>query len=182
MLAEKNVIAHEALAEFNEAVQLDPNNGEAHREFGEALFVSFEGKQAAQAFVDTAAKALERKTKSKMKEVKVQGIEGASDDLEGALRELSQAVRLDPTDAEAQAYLGAALCENKELDAGIADLRESLRLKPDFAMAHFKLGAALEEVGDRQGALEHLCQAHSLEPTNTQYRDDYKRLRKALRQ
>ncbi len=54
-------------------------------------------------------------------------------DLDGAIAEYREAVRLNPNDPNNHFLLGNALAKKPDLDACIAELRETVRLRPDFA-------------------------------------------------
>ncbi len=111
-------------------------------------------------------------------------------DLEGAIAELREAIRLKPDDAKAHYSLGVALRAKGDLDAAIPELREAIRLKPDFAEAHYNLGFALEGKGEKQApyhdgtgqaALAEYRKASELDPGNKKFRAAYERLSKELK-
>jgi tetratricopeptide (TPR) repeat protein len=69
-----------------------------------------------------------------------------------AIAELEEAIRLIPDFAEAHDSLGVALASLPgRKDDAIAQYREALRLKPDFAEAHNNLGIALGDLPGRGG-------------------------------
>lgn len=65
--------------------------------------------------------------------------------LEAAIREFREAVRIKPTYSEAHYNLGIALAMKGDTDAAIGELREALRLNPGNAKAYYNLGIALEQ-------------------------------------
>jgi len=85
-------------------------------------------------------------------------------DLDGAIAEFRQALRLKPDHPEVQNYLGAVLGDKGDLDGAIAEFRQALRLKPDDPEAHYNLGNALGRKGDLDGAIAEYRQALRLEP------------------
>ena len=66
-------------------------------------------------------------------------------DLDGAIAEYREALRLKPDYANVHNNLGVALKGKGGLDGAIAEYREALRLKPDYADAHMNLGVAQGE-------------------------------------
>jgi len=64
-------------------------------------------------------------------------------DLDGAIAELRQAIRLRPGFAEAHYGLGKALDGKGDHKSAFTGYREAVRLKPDFPEAHLSLGGAL---------------------------------------
>jgi tetratricopeptide (TPR) repeat protein len=63
--------------------------------------------------------------------------------LDEAIAEYREALRLKKDYAEAYNNLGTALRDKGQLDQAIAEIREALRLKKDFALAHCNLGEVL---------------------------------------
>ena len=59
----------------------------------------------------------------------------------------TEAIRLDPKDAEAYDSRGVAYNGKGQYDLAIADFDEAIRLKPDFADVHYNLGIALKHQG-----------------------------------
>ncbi len=76
-----------------------------------------------------------------------------SGDLDGAVAELREALRLQNDYAEAHNDLGVALADQEHRDRAIAEYREAIRLRNDYADAHNNLGAALLAKGDVDAAI-----------------------------
>ena len=70
-----------------------------------------------------------------------------------AIVEWRQAVRLAPKTAKAHHLLGVGLRTRGDQTQAIAAFREALRLEPDNATVHVHLARVLEAMGDMQGAL-----------------------------
>lgn len=85
-------------------------------------------------------------------------------DLDGAITEFRQAIRLKPDYADAHFNLGNALFRKRDLDNAIAEYRAAIRAKPDYADAHSNLGFALDDKGDRDDAIAEYRAAIRLQP------------------
>lgn len=84
--------------------------------------------------------------------------------MENAVQEYREAIRLAPDYAEAHYRLGNALYNLHNVDGAAAEYREVIRLKPDDAAAHFHLGNALYSRHDWDGAVAEYRQAIRLSP------------------
>lgn len=84
-----------------------------------------------------------------------------------AARVLSDAVRVDPVDAEAWSALGVALCKLGQTGEGVAALQRAVALRPSAAPLQFNLGRALELRGQVPEALECYRRALALDPAHT---------------
>ena len=84
-----------------------------------------------------------------------------------ALPHFQKAVQLDPTIAAAQNGLGAALQEKGRTDEAIVHFQEAIRLKPDLARAHFNLGVAYVKKNRRDDAIAQFKEALRLQPNYT---------------
>jgi eukaryotic-like serine/threonine-protein kinase len=73
--------------------------------------------------------------------------------LEEALRELRQALRLDPLSPIVHTAVGGCLYRMRRWDEAAETLRATLRANPDFGHAHWSLGRVLLEQGSSEEAL-----------------------------
>jgi len=64
--------------------------------------------------------------------------------IDEAISQFQEAIRLKPDDAEAHNNLGTALGMKGQTDEAISQFQEALRLKPDYAEARSNLAYALE--------------------------------------
>jgi len=74
-------------------------------------------------------------------------------DVDGAIAEYREAIRLEPDYAEAHNDLGYVLYGKGDVDGAIAEYRAAIRLKPDLVLPHTNLGIALGRKGDVDGAI-----------------------------
>ncbi len=92
-------------------------------------------------------------------------------ELNKAIFEWRETVRLAPTNAKAHHLLGLALGDHGARDEAVGMLQTSLRLDPHNAMAHVHLARALEAKGDIQAAVIAYRQALQLVPTSAYIHD-----------
>ena len=149
-----------AVAEFQAAIELEPDNASAHRNLGTVYFRQGKWEEAAAAY----EKAIQLKP----------DFGGAYGDLAGAYAELGRlseavaagekAIELAPDYAMAHNNLGVAYYRQDRVDEAIAELKEAIRLDPDFAMAHKNLGRAYRQQGRLDEAVAELQEAIRLDP------------------
>jgi tetratricopeptide (TPR) repeat protein len=84
--------------------------------------------------------------------------------IDEAIRQYQEAIRLNPGYAEAHNNLGAALLGKGQTDEAIRQYQEALRLKPDYANAHSNLGIALARKGQIDEAIRQYQEAIRLKP------------------
>jgi Flp pilus assembly protein TadD len=87
-------------------------------------------------------------------------------DLEEAITEYRELVRMFPQSGRPYDLLGQVLAEHGELTAAIKELREAIRLDPKSADPHNDLGLTLQRTGNLDGAIGEFQQAIHLEPDN----------------
>jgi Tfp pilus assembly protein PilF/mono/diheme cytochrome c family protein len=85
-------------------------------------------------------------------------------DLDGAIREYSDAVKLRPQDATGNNALGAVLLAAGSPDKAAAYLIAALQARPDYFDAHYNLGFALAQQEDFPGASKQFAAALKLQP------------------
>jgi lipoprotein NlpI len=85
-------------------------------------------------------------------------------DLDRAIADFDQAIRVDPKDAVAYAVRGMAWRAKGDLDRAIADLDQATRLDPKDAGAYTARGIAWDNKGDLDRAIEDFDEAIRLDP------------------
>jgi protein O-GlcNAc transferase len=81
-----------------------------------------------------------------------------------AMSECREAIRLKPALAEAHLVLGMTLVTPSQLEPAIVEYREAIRLKPNLALAHCHLGLALKSQGKFAEAVAEYRAALRLQP------------------
>jgi protein O-mannosyl-transferase len=88
--------------------------------------------------------------------------------LDEAIRQYQEALRLNSDNAEARNNLGSAFTKKGQGDEAIRQLQEALRLNPDIAVAHNNLGIALAGKGQLDEAIRQYQEALRLKPDYAQ--------------
>jgi uncharacterized caspase-like protein len=106
-------------------------------------------------------------------------------DFDRAITEYSEAIRFNPSFAQAYDGRGSAYRYKGEFERAIADYSEALRLNPSFAQAYDGRGSAYRDKGDFDRALADLNEAIRLNPsyarayqdrgTTHYYKEDFNR-------
>jgi tetratricopeptide (TPR) repeat protein len=152
-----------AVAEFEKALALDPDDAEAHRNLGTAYGEQGRWEEAAAAY----EKAIEL----------APDFGEAYGDLAAAyfnLGKLAEAVaagekgiELDPNYAMAYNNLGVVYGAQGDLDRAITLLRQAIQVDSDCADAHYNLGFAYESLGQAEGAIAEYQEAIRADPDYT---------------
>jgi tetratricopeptide (TPR) repeat protein len=88
-------------------------------------------------------------------------------DVEAALGDFNQAIRLKPSEAVYYNSRGNARILQVDLDQAIADYSQAIRLDPKFAAAYFNRGIAWNAAGQHDKAIQNMNQAIELAPKNS---------------
>lgn len=156
-----NVGDHDgAIAQYREAVRLEPNDAKAHRALGWAL--GWKGDWDGEIREESQTIRLDPGDAEAHYSLGVAFYKKG--DWEGAIQESRQAIRIKPDFAEAHDGLGAALGCKGDWDAAIAEERTAIQLKPDLAEAHEWLGLWLGNKGDVMGEVTEEREAIRLKP------------------
>jgi tetratricopeptide (TPR) repeat protein len=183
-----------AIAEWNKALEMDPDSAEAHNNLGVLLTRKGSFDQAmthfrratelkpdyAQAHYnlggifsrqgrwDEAIAEWQRTIQSNPEFVDAHNLLGMAlarkGRLDEAIAQWRKAEEVDPGDAEVCNNLGSALVRLGRLDEAIAQLRTALEVRPDYVQAHYALGVALVQTGRFDEAIAHWRRALELKP------------------
>jgi protein O-mannosyl-transferase len=89
---------------------------------------------------------------------------GSAADVAVAVAHATEAIRLNPTEADAHNTLGVALQRQGRLDEAAAQYAAAIRLRPARASAHNNLGTVRQAQGRLEEAARHYAEAVRLEP------------------
>lgn len=95
-------------------------------------------------------------------------------DMDAAIQEFSEALRLNPNCTIAHNNLGLALAKKGNLDAAIQEYREALHLTPDYSDPHNNLGIALANKGNMDAAVQEFQEALRINPNYSDAHDNLK--------
>ena len=89
------------------------------------------------------------------------------DDLQGAIEDFNEAIRLYPDYAKAFSNRGIAKYDHGDLQGAIEDFDEAIRLEPDHVKAFYNRGKVKNILGDPLGAIEDFNETIRLKPDST---------------
>ena len=184
----------EALAEFQRAIELEPENAAAHRNLGSTYGEQGKWEEAAasyekaieldpdfgEAYADLVVPYVEFGKLSEAVDAGEKAVELApdyapahnnlgvayreQDRIDDAMAEWEEAIRLDPNHVLAHKNLGRAYGMQGRLEEASAELQEAVRLDPDHADAHFNLGMVYHLQGKTGEALSAFEEAIRVDP------------------
>ena len=115
-----------------------------------------------------------------------------SGDVDRAIADYTEAIRLDPNFARLHYYLGLAHMERYmerenawDIDRAIADYTEAIRIDPNFAWAHYDRGFSYmvrNNTGDIDRAIEDFETALRINPNNNLIRENLEKAKQAQNQ
>jgi len=85
-------------------------------------------------------------------------------DYDGAIQELSEAIKLDPKLAEAYAYRARAYSSKSDYDRGLSEANRAVQLNSRLAMGYFARGGAYQGKDDIDRAISDYTEAIRLDP------------------
>jgi len=163
LLGRKGASSEEVLAEFHEALRLQPKFAEVHNNIG--LVLAQDGKD------EEALEEFRQALRIQPEYPEAHANLGATlmlSDVEQAITELEKATSLNPTLVTAQFNLAEAYGNSPSHGTGkqIEQLRKIIAMTPDFARAHLALGKALLHDGKVADAVVELRDASRLAPSS----------------
>ena len=162
--AQRNYDYHSELAIWSKTTQQRPLNGRAWTNLGCAYFKAGQFDSAV-ACLNRAIDVLPTyslvRATAYLDLADVRFAQGRYDE---AIMHLSEALRLNPYDADAHNNLAGALQKVGDREQAMIHFRTAIRLQPDHALAHYNMGLLLTQVGDFDEALRELQTARRLRP------------------
>ncbi len=166
-LLKKRGREEDAIAHFQEAIEIQPDDAEAHNNLGSAFFL--EGR------VDEAVAQFQKALETQPDFAEARNNLGLAllqkGRVDEAIAQFQQTLEIQPDSAEAYNNLGTAFSRKGQLDKAIMYSQKALEIQPDYAEAHNNLGSALflegrvdEAIAQFQKTLE--IQPDSAEPHN----------------
>jgi tetratricopeptide (TPR) repeat protein len=88
--------------------------------------------------------------------------------IDDAIRQYQEAIRLQPNYAGTHYNLGNVLADKGHIDDAIRQYQEAIRLQPDYARAHYSLGNVLADKGHIDDAIRQYQEAVRLKPDHVE--------------
>lgn len=161
---QRNKDYHSEIAIWTETTRQRPQNGRAWNNLGASYFKARQFDSAA-ASAERAIELLPTYSWARVSAYANLGnVRLAQGKYSEAIAHLSEAVRLNPNDADAHNDLACALRQRGDREQAMVHFRAAIRLKPDFALAHYNTGLLLTDLGNVDEALRELQTARRLLP------------------
>jgi Flp pilus assembly protein TadD len=156
----------EAAQQWRDALQLDPDDAQAH--FG--LAVSLTGNNQEREAVEEYRKACALDGHQAAWFAHLAASLAQTGDPDGAVDNFRKSLALDPSSAGTEADLGAALFESGQTQEGIEHMRKAVDMAPEFGDGHSYLGTALAKIARMDEATAEMQKAIALVPTSAEFR------------
>lgn len=141
----------DAIAEYHEALRIEPNYPEAHFNLGAALILSRDSAVAGQAIAEYQTAIRLRPDYAEAHNNLGNALARTPGRMDDAIAEFHTALRLRPDMAAAHLGLGNAFAHTPgRIEDAVSEYQAALRLDPDYVEAHFNLGNALLEIPGRE--------------------------------
>lgn len=153
----------QALSEVNKAIELDPDYTRAYRGLGTIYRALGDLEQVEAAYT----RGLEREIDSENKVILYTNrgqVYADNGDLELALSDFNEALRLDPTYARGYASRCKTYRLKGELDMALADCNKALEVDPDYAWAYSQRGLVYKDRDELDEALADYDRATRISP------------------
>jgi tetratricopeptide (TPR) repeat protein len=152
-----------AIADFTEAIRLDPKDASGFARRGTAYNVKKDYDRAIADFTE----AIRLDPKYAPPAFNGRGMAyNEKKDYDRAIADFTEGIRLDPKYAYAFNGRGMAYIEQKDYDRAIADFTEAIRLDPKIANAFLYRGVVYENKGDYERAFVDYSETIRLDPRN----------------
>jgi tetratricopeptide (TPR) repeat protein len=161
-----------ALADFSNALRLDPSNDRAYAGRAQTRFSTGDIRGSIQDF-DKAIAIVPNESIYYAGRGHAYLVSGNAD---ASIRDLNEAIRLDAESAIAFNNRGLAYRKKGDTSNALADYNKAISLNPVYALAYANRGYLFESLGKRREAIDDFTQALRLDPSQVQTRRALKRL------
>lgn len=155
----------QALADYDAAVKLAPDNAELHYDRG-VVFAAQANDDAALRDFDTAMGIDPRLVPALCQRAKIYAARG---NFNGALADYSAAIHLQPNAASLWSDRGYVDLRNHGYEGAVKDEDQAIQLDPKLARAYYLRSVAFGNLGDRAHAVSDLQTAVGLDPSLAGY-------------
>jgi tetratricopeptide (TPR) repeat protein len=157
---EKKAVYDRAIADFTQAIRLDPDNAIAYEERGNA-YASKGDYDRAIADFNQAIRINPDYVAAYNNRGNVYNDKGEYD---RAIADYTQAIRINPNDAFAYNGRGSAYDDKGDHDRAIADYTRAVRINPDYSGAYYNRGNAYSDKREYDRAIADYTQAIRINP------------------
>lgn len=179
------VMAHElarqakddaAIANYREALKLDPHRADIHYELAEMLFT--QSSPSAQEEAEKEYKAalagnpFDEKSMCRLGDIAMR-----RSDLKSARESYSQALTMRPGDADANFGMAKVLMASHEPQKAIPYLEHAEQIEPYNAAMHYRLGVVYREIGRADDSKRELAEFEKLKQMKARLSDLYQKMR-----
>jgi Flp pilus assembly protein TadD len=155
----------EAIAQWRQALQLDPDDAKAHFSLALSLSGTNQEKEAVEEY--RKACALDPHQAAWFDHLAVSL--ALTGDPDAAVANWQKSLALNPSNAEAEMEMGVVLAEKGQVQEGLEHLRKAVAILPNAADTHNALGWELAKIGQLDQGVEQLQKAVALSPTSAAY-------------
>ena len=166
----------EAIANYREALKLEPNLPGLHFELAEMLNSSSAPDAPQQAELEYKA-ALAANPFDEKAECRLGDLASAKGDTSGAYEHYQRALKLQPNDSEANIGLAKALMSLNQPEKALPLLEQAVKLDPTSAVAHFRLSTIYRQMGRTEDAKRELAEYQKYKAMKEKLRDVYRQMR-----
>ena len=166
----------EAIANYREALKLEPNLPGLHFELAEMLNSSSAPDAPQQAELEYKA-ALAVNPFDEKAECRLGDLAAAKGDTAGAYEHYQRALKLQPNDPEANIGLAKALMAMNQPEKALPLLESAVKLDPTSAVAHFRLSTIYRQMGRAEDAKRELADYQKYKAMKEKLRDVYRQMR-----
>jgi tetratricopeptide (TPR) repeat protein len=165
-----------AIAQYRKAIQIDPKLAGIHFELAEMLNASDDARLKAGAEQEYRA-ALNENHADEKTECRLGDISARKGDLKQAYAYYSEAVRLQPSDEEANFDLAKTLIAMDQSSKALPVLEHAVQLDPTDATAHYRLSNLYRQQGRTEDAKHEVEEYKKYKEMKEKLREIYKEMR-----
>jgi tetratricopeptide (TPR) repeat protein len=154
----------EAIQHYEQALQINSSDAEAHNNLANALFQM----GSVRAAIEHYEQALRIRPNDSGVCNNLGNALMRAGNIPAAMERYEQALRISPNDAVVHHNLGSALMQSGNVEAAIEHYERALHIAPEYAEAHNNLAKALFRAGKIQEAIGHFEQALRIQPDSAE--------------
>jgi len=166
----------EAIANYREALKIDPNASGLHFELAEMLNSSDAAGSREEAKKEYQA-ALALNPQDEKSECKLGDLAALRGDQNAAAEHYGRALKLQPNDSEAMIGLAKAYMTLNQPEKALPLLEQAVKVDPTNATAHFRLSTLYRKMGRADDASRELADYQKYKAMKEKLRETYRQMR-----